>query len=142
MATLAQEAYSLLADYGALGRLNDAMWMAEPSAEPEVFRQWARSFQQECTRHRCLPRCELMEAVYLCSGLGRTVAASGDRMAGIRSRYSGRRSIEDGARSARRKAKALSWEIEQLAAADLYAAPSERDESAAVRAWVRSRLAC
>ncbi len=70
MATLAQQAYSLLAAYSALGRLNDAIWMAEPYAEPEVFRQWARSFQQECRRHRWLPQCELMEAVShtLCAG--------------------------------------------------------------------------
>ena len=39
------------------------LWMAEQSAEPEVFRHWARSFQQECTRHRWIARCELTEAV-------------------------------------------------------------------------------
>ena len=46
MAALAQDAYSLLATYRSLGRLNHAMWMAEPSAEPEVFRQWARAFSR------------------------------------------------------------------------------------------------
>ena len=63
MAELAHDAYSLLANYDSLGRLDDSMWTADASAEPEIFHRWARTFQQECTRQRWIPRCELIEAV-------------------------------------------------------------------------------
>jgi ATP-dependent helicase/nuclease subunit B len=141
MATLAEQAYSLLAAYSALGRLNDTIWMAEPYAEPEVFRQWSRSFEQECKRHRWLPQCELMEAVSYalrwCSiapppeigwlGFDRATPAEEALQAALEAR---------GARQ-----QVLTWEMEQLAPPTLYAAQSERDETAACASWVRARLA-
>ena len=63
VATQAQEAYALLAAYGALGRIHDSRWLVEPRTEPELFRTWARKFEEECGRRHWLPRCRLIDTV-------------------------------------------------------------------------------
>ena len=105
VAKLAQDAYSVLADYNALGRLNDAMWMAEPSAEPEVFRKWARGFEEEMHAQRCLPRCELTGAVTDALAWGALSSPPEIGWLEIHRPTPAEGRFEDGARGARRKAE-------------------------------------
>ncbi|MGI8770307.1 MAG: PD-(D/E)XK nuclease family protein [Acidobacteriaceae bacterium] len=67
VAALAQQAYALLADYGAVDRLAGQPWGA-PDSEVELFRQWARSFRAECTRRGWIARGDL--PAVLASALG------------------------------------------------------------------------
>ena len=140
MAKLAQDAYSLLADYNALGRLNDAMWMAEPSAEPEVFRKWARGFQEECARQRCLPRCELTGAVTYALAWGAVSSPAEIGWLGFDRPTPAEEALKTALEARGAKQKVLGWDIESKPPR-LYAAPSERDESAACARWVLSRQA-
>jgi probable DNA repair protein len=139
MATLAQEAYSLLAAYNALGRLNDAMWMAEPFAEPEVFRRWACAFQQECARHRCLPRCELAEAVTHALGWGTLTPPTEVGWLGFDRATAAEERLRAAVEARGAKQQVLGWNVEQSKAPRLYAASSEGEESAACARWVLSR---
>jgi ATP-dependent helicase/nuclease subunit B len=141
MATLAQQAYSLLAAYSALGRLSDTMWMAEPYAEPEVFRQWARSFQQECRRRRWLPQCELMEAGSHALRWGSIAPPQEIGWLGFDRATPAEEALQAALEARGAKQQALTWEMEQIAPPTLYAAQSEKGETAACASWARMRLA-
>jgi ATP-dependent helicase/nuclease subunit B len=140
MAALAQEAYSLLAVYGSLGRLNNTAWMAEPSAEPEVFRHWARTFQQECTRHRWMPRSELIEAVTHALRFGVLTPPTEIGWLGFDRATPAEEGLQSALEARSTQQQMLSWEVEQRVPPSLYAAQSEKDETAACAAWTRSRL--
>ncbi|HEX6495894.1 MAG TPA: PD-(D/E)XK nuclease family protein [Acidobacteriaceae bacterium] len=141
LAMLAQQAYELLAAYSAFGQLGKSIWAPEPQAEPEVFRQWARSFQQECRRHRWLPQSELIDGV---SNALRWGALEPPREIGWLGfdRATPAEEALQAALTARGVAQqALRWEFDQAKAPTLYTAQSEKDETSACAAWVQSRLA-
>jgi ATP-dependent helicase/nuclease subunit B len=140
MAKLAQEAYSLLATYNALGRVNDAMWMAESSAEPEVFRHWARSFQQQCMRHRWMPRRELTEAVTHALRFGLLAPPKEIGWVGFDRATPADEVLKTAFESRGARQQMLAWEVETVVPPTLYAAKSEKEETAACAAWVRRRL--
>ncbi|MGB9417157.1 MAG: PD-(D/E)XK nuclease family protein [Acidobacteriaceae bacterium] len=140
LAALAQDAYSLLTIYGNVGRLNQATWMAEPSAEPEVFRQWARSFQQECARHRWMPQCELTEAVTHALRFGVLAPPKEIGWLGFDRATPAEQELKAALEARSAKQQTLRWEIEQIRPPTLYGAPSEQDEAAACAAWVRMLL--
>jgi probable DNA repair protein len=141
MATLAQQAYALLAAYGAFARLNDTIWSPEPQAEPEVFRQWARSFQQECPRHRWLPQCELMEAIANALRWGALEPPREIGWLGFDRATPADEALQAALTAREAKQQVLGWEFEQANPPALYAAQSEKEETAACAAWVRTRLA-
>ncbi|HEY3989761.1 MAG TPA: PD-(D/E)XK nuclease family protein [Acidobacteriaceae bacterium] len=140
MAKLAQEAYSLLAAYRSLGRLNDAMWMTEPHAEPEIFRRWARSFQQECARHRWIPHCELMDAVAYALRWGVLATPAEIGWIGFDRATPAERELEAVLEARGARQQALTWKVAQSVPPLLYAAQSEKDETAACAAWIRARF--
>jgi ATP-dependent helicase/nuclease subunit B len=140
LAALAQEAYSLLVTYRSLERLNHAMWMAEPSSEPEVFRQWARSFQQECARHRWMPRCELTGAVTDALRFGVLSPPAKIWWLGFDRATPADEALTAALEARGTRQQTLSWELEQRLSPTLYAAQSEKDEAAACAIWVRKRL--
>jgi probable DNA repair protein len=141
MAELAHHAYGLLANYRSLGRLNDSMWMADASAEPEIFHRWARTFQRECTRQRWIPRCELIEAVTHAFEWGALAPPKEIGWIGFDRETPAEQALRI-ALAARGAAQSeLSWEIDQPTPPVLYAAQSERDETKACAEWVRTRLA-
>jgi probable DNA repair protein len=140
LAALAQDAYSLLAAYGSLGRLNNAIWMAEPAAEPEVFRQWARSFQQECARHRWMPRCELTEAVTHALRFGTLTPPQEIGWLGFDRTTPAEQALQASLEARSAKQQTLTWKIEKHIPPTLHAAQSEQDETAACAAWARMRL--
>ena len=130
MARLAYEAYSLLAAYNSLGRVNDVMWMAERSAEPEVFRQWARSFQQECARHRWLPQCELMEAVTHALRFGVLSPPKEIGWLGFDRATPAEQALKSAFETRGVVQQTLNWEMEALVPPALYAAQNEKEETA------------
>ena len=140
IAALAQDAYSLLAAYRSPERLNHAMWMTEPSAEPEVFRQWARSFQQECARRRWMPRCELTDAVTYALCFGVLAAPTDIGWLGFDRATPAEEALQSALETRSTKQQTLTWQVEQQVPPALYTAQSEKDETAACAAWVRKRL--
>jgi ATP-dependent helicase/nuclease subunit B len=141
MATLAQQAYDLLAAYSAFARLNESVWASESHAEPEVFRQWARSFQQECRRRRWLPQGELIDAI---SNALRWGALEPPREIGWLGFDRATPAEEElhAALTARGVTQhALGWAFDQAKAPSLYTAQSEKNETSACAAWVQMRLA-
>ena len=141
MATLAQQAYDLLAAYSAFARLNESIWASESHAEPEVFRHWARSFQQECRRRRWLPQGELIDAV---SNALRWAALEPPREIGWLGfdRATPAEEALQAALTARGvMQQTLGWTFDQGKAPSLYTAQSEKDETYACAAWVQMRLA-
>ena len=140
LAALAQDAYSLLTIYGNIGQLNQATWMAEPLAEPEVFRQWAPSFQQECARRRWMPRCELTEAIAHALRFGALAPPQEIGWLGFDRATPAEQGLQAALEARSAKQQTLSWEIEQTRPPVRYGAPSEQDETAACAAWVQQRL--
>jgi ATP-dependent helicase/nuclease subunit B len=140
LAALAQDAYSLLAAYGNLDRINHAMWMAEPFAEPEMFRHWARSFQQECKRHRWMPRCELTDAVSYALRFGALVPPKEIGWLGFDRATPADEALMAALEAQRSKQQTLHWHVEQRVPPALHAAPSEKDETIACATWVRRQL--
>ncbi len=126
LAALAQDAYSLLAAYRSLERLNHALWMAEPSSEPEVFRQWARSFQQECTRHRWMPRCELTDAVADALRFGVLSPPTEIGWLGFDRATPADEALKAALEARSTRQQTLSWEVEQCVPPTLYAAQASR----------------
>ena len=141
MAELAQEAYRLLAYYRSLGRLNEMMWMADPHAEPEVFRQWARGFQQECERRRWIPGCELIDAVTHAIQWGTVVPPREIGWIGFDRETPAENALHAALESRGAAQVELGWEIQKDTPPVLYAAQSEHDENVACAEWVRIRLA-
>lgn len=139
IAALAQDAYSLLAAYRSPEQLNHAMWMAEPSAEPEVFRQWARNFQQECARRRWMPRCELTDAVTYALRFGVLAAPTDIGWLGFDRATPTEEALRSALEARSTKQQTLTWQVEQQVPPALYTAQSEKDEIAACAAWVRKR---
>jgi len=140
MAKLAQEAYSLLATHNALARVNDPLWMAEQSAEPEVFRQWARSFQQECTRHRWIARCELTEAVTYALRFGAMAPPKEMGWLGFDRPTPAEQGLQAALIARGTTQQMLAWRMEQRVLPALYAAKNDKDETIACATWVRNRL--
>jgi ATP-dependent helicase/nuclease subunit B len=140
LATLAQEAYSLLADYGNLGWLDHATWTADPHAEPELFRQWARSFQQECTRHHWMPHCELTEAVTYALRFAVLAPPREIGWLGFDRATPAEQALQAAFEARGAQPEILEWDVRQNAPPSLHAAQSERDETTACAAWVRKRL--
>jgi ATP-dependent helicase/nuclease subunit B len=141
MAALAQQAYALLAAYNAFGRLNDTVWTPEPQSEPEVFRQWARSFQQECRRQRWLPQCELMEAISNALRWGALEPPREIGWLGFDRAAPAEEALNAALTARGANQQVLGWKFEQAQPPTLYAAKSEKDETAACAAWARARLA-
>jgi probable DNA repair protein len=141
MATLAQQAYALLAAYGAFARLNDSIWSPEPQAEPEIFRQWARSFQHECRRHRWLPQSELTEAVANALRWGALEPPREIGWLGFDRATLADEALQAALTARGAKQHVLAWNVEPSSAPTLHAAQSEKDETAACAAWARARLA-
>lgn len=142
MATLAQQAYALLAAYSAFARLDDSLWATEPQAEPEVFRQWARSFQHECKRRRWLPQCELIEAVSNALRWGALEPPREIGWLGFDRATPVDEALQAALTARGAKQQVLGWDYEPSRSPTLYAAQGEKDETAACAAWVRARLAC
>jgi ATP-dependent helicase/nuclease subunit B len=140
LAALAQDAYSLLTIYGNTAWLNQATWMAESFAEPEVFRQWARSFQQECARHRWMPRCELTDAVAHALRFGALAPPKEIGWLGFDRATPAEQGLKAALEARSATQQTLSWELEQTRPPVLYGAASEQDETAACAVWVRKRL--
>ena len=141
MAELAHNAYGLLTNYRGLGRLNELMWMADASAEPEIFRRWARSFQQECTHRRWIPSCELIEAVTHAFKWGTLAPPKEIGWIGFDRETPAEKALRTALDASGTAQRELTCEIDQLDPPVLYAAQSERDEAAACSEWVRARLA-
>src|ERR1700742_4824678 len=120
LAALAQDAYSLLTIYGNVDRLNQPTWMAEPFAEPEVFREWARSFQQECARHRWMPQCELTEAVTHALRFGVLTPPREIGWLGFDRATPAEQELKAALEARRAKQQTLSWEVEQIRPPALY----------------------
>jgi probable DNA repair protein len=139
LAALAQDAYSLLATYRSLERLNHDLWMAEPSSEPEVFRQWARSLQQECARRRWMPRCELMDAVTYALHFGVLTPPKEVGWLGFDRATPADEALQSALAARSTRQQPLSWQMERRVAPALYGAQSEGDETAACAKWVRNR---
>lgn len=141
MAELAQGAYSLLANYNSLGRLEDSMWTSDASAEPEIFHRWARTFQQECTHQRWIPRCELIEAVTHAFQWGTLAPPKEIGWIGF-DRVTPAEQVLHTALAARGAAqRELTWDIDRPAPPVLYTAQSEHDETTACAEWVKTQLA-
>ena len=140
LAALAQDAYSLMTIYGNVGRLNQPTWMAEPFAEPEVFREWARSFQQECARHRWMSQCELTETVTHALRFGVLAPPHEIGWLGFDRATPAEQELKAALEARSTKQQTLSWEVEQIRPPTLYGAPSEQDETTACAGWVRKRL--
>jgi ATP-dependent helicase/nuclease subunit B len=140
MAKLAQEAYSLLAHYGSLGRLSDTAWMSEPYAEPEIFRQWGRSFHQECRRHHWLPQSELLEAVSHAFRWGALAPPEEIGWLGFDRATPAEQALKAALEARSTKQQTLTWNVEQNVPPRLYAAQGEKDETGACAGWVRTRL--
>ncbi len=141
MAELAHNAYGLLANYRSLGRLNESMWMADASAEPEIFRRWAQTFQQECTRQRWIARCELIEAVTHAFEWGALAPPKEIGWIGFDRETPAEQALRTALAARGATQRDLSWEIDQPTPPVLYAAQSERDEIAACAEWVQTQLA-
>jgi ATP-dependent helicase/nuclease subunit B len=141
MAQLAYDAYGLLANYRSLGRLSESMWMADASAEPEIFRRWARNFQQDCMRQRWIPRCELIDAVTQALQWGTLAPPKEIGWIGFDRETPAERALRAALESRGAAQRELTWEIDQHSPPVLYTAQSERDETAACAEWVRARLA-
>jgi probable DNA repair protein len=140
MAKLAHDTYCLLAMYNGLGRLNDAMWMAESSAEPEVFRQWARTFQQECERNRWMPRCELTDGVTYALRFGVLTPPSEIGWLGFDRATPAEQALQTALEARGAAQQVLAWGVEQIVPPTLYPAQSEAAETTACAAWLRTRL--
>lgn len=141
MAELAQDAYRLLADYRSLARLNEMAWMADSLAEPEVFRQWARSFQKECERGRWIPRCELIEAITHAIQWGALAPSPKIGWIGFDRETPAEKALRAALQSRGSEQVEWEWEIEEDTQPVLFAAQSEHDENVACAEWVRMRLA-
>jgi ATP-dependent helicase/nuclease subunit B len=140
MARLAQEAYSLLATYNALARVNDPLWMAEKSAEPEVFRHWARTFQQECARHRWIARCELTETVTYALRFGVIAPPKEIGWLGFDRATPAEEALQAAFTARGGTQQTLAWRVKRRVPPSLYAAKGDKDETVACATWVRSRL--
>ncbi|HEX6771752.1 MAG TPA: PD-(D/E)XK nuclease family protein, partial [Acidobacteriaceae bacterium] len=140
MASLAQEAYALLAEYNQLQRLDDAMWLPEANSEPEVFRSWARSFQRECTRHHWLPRCKLIGAITHALRWGMLPTPPEIGWLGFDRATPAEADLQSVLESLGTRQHVLFWKIEPQSPPRLYTAQSEKEETAACAAWVRGQL--
>jgi probable DNA repair protein len=140
MASLAQQAYALLAEYNQLQRLDDSMWLPEANSEPEVFRSWARSFQRECTRHHWLPRCKLIGAITHALRWGMLPTPPEIGWLGFDRATPAEADLQSVLESLGTRQHVLSWKIEPQSPPRLYTAQSEKEETAACAAWVRGQL--
>jgi ATP-dependent helicase/nuclease subunit B len=141
MAELAQEAYGLLASYRSLGRLHRTPLTAEPHAEPEAFRQWARSFQQECERRRWLPHCELVDAITYAFQWGALSPPKEIGWIGFDRETPAERALRAALEARGAAQHDLTWKIEPRTAPVLYRAQNEHYENVACAEWARARLA-
>jgi ATP-dependent helicase/nuclease subunit B len=140
LATQAQQAYALLAEYGGLGRLSGTAWPSDLS-EPTLFRRWGQLFQQECARRHWLPRCELADAIAHALRMGlipapreigwlgfdRPTPADGNLRAALDERGTVQRTLH--------------WDADHVAVPLLYTAKSEPEEIRACAVWAREQLA-
>ena len=117
------------------------MWMADPSAEPEIFRRWARTFQQDCTRQRWIPRCELIDAVTHALQWGTLAPPKEIGWIGFDRETPAEQALRAALEARGAAQRELTWEINQHSSPVLYTAQSERDETTACAEWVRARLA-
>jgi ATP-dependent helicase/nuclease subunit B len=139
LAELAHQAYGLLANYRGLGRLNESLWMVDPHAEPEVFHQWARSFQQECERRHWLPRCELIDAVTHAFQWGTLTPPQEIGWIGFDRETPAEQALRAALETRDASQQDLSWDIEQTPPS-LYTAQDEHEENIACAEWTRARL--
>lgn len=140
MASLAQEAYALLAAYGALGRLDGAAWMSDSLIEHELFRRWARSFQEECIRRRWLPSCELIDAIAQALRWGALTAPSEIGWLGFDRDTPSEQALVESLQACGTQCHVLKWEIASKAPPKVCQLPNEAEETAACAAWVLSHL--
>ncbi len=139
LAAQAHEAYALLAEYDALGRLDGAAWMAEAHSETELFRRWAPSFEQRCQRERWIAACALPDAIARALRFGQIAAPRNVGWLGFDRITPALRHLETSLAAAGSEVRRLSW-TESFSEPRLYKATGEEPEVRACAAWVQQRL--
>ena len=138
VAALAQQAYALLADYGAVDRLAGQPWGA-PDSEVELFRQWARSFRAECARRGWIARGDL--PVVLASALaeGQLALPAALGWLGFDRITAAQQSLIDAGERAGSVIRSLRGATPD-ALSSLYTAATLADELTACAHWCREQL--
>lgn len=140
MSELAQDAYGLLTAHRGLGRLHGLAWAADPHAEPEIFRQWARSFQHECERRRWLPQCELIDAVTYAFQWGTLSPPKKVGWIGFDSGTPTEDALRTALEARGTTQQDLTWKITPHTVPVVYKAQSEHHENTACAEWARAYL--